>query len=77
MSRNINRIHHEVKTYGYKPIKMTYYNINSDYFITTEKIKILIKQHKECAANKNDCKKKKPLMIKKFFGKYIVYKNND
>ncbi len=77
MLRNINRIHHEVKTYGYKPIKMTYYNINSDYFITTEKIKILIKQHKECITNKNDCKKKKNLMIKKFFGKYIVYKNND
>ena len=79
MSRNINRIHYEVKTYGYQPLKMTYYEIDPDqyYFATSKKIKILIRQYNECKVNIKNCNKNKELKLKKIFGKYVVYKNND
>jgi len=77
VSRNINRINYEVKTYGYQPLKMTYYKINPAYFVTSEKIKILIKQYNECKVNTKNCGKNNRLKLKKIFGKYVVYINND
>ena len=77
VSRNINRIHYEVKTYSYQPLKMTYYKINPAYFATSKKIKILIKQYNECNIDIKNCDKKKGLKIKKIFGKYVLYINND
>jgi hypothetical protein len=77
VSRNINRIHYEVKTYGYQPLKMTYYKIDPAYFVTSEKIKILIRQYNECEVNIKNCEKNKKLKVKKIFGKYVVYTNND
>ena len=77
VSRNINRINYEVKAYGYQPLKMTYYKIDPTYFRTSDKIKILIKQYNKCNINVKNCDKKKGLKIKKKFGKYIVFRNND
>ena len=74
VSRNINRIHYEVKTYGYQPFKMTYYYIDPDYFTHTEKIKILIKQYEKCDVDIKNCEKKKGLKLKKIFGKHVMYK---
>ena len=68
VSRNINRIHYEVKTYGYQPLKMTYYEIDPDqyYFVTSKKIKILIRQYNECKVNIKNCNKNKELKLKKY-----------
>ena len=77
VSRNINRIHYEVKTYGYQPLKVTYYYIDPTYLSHSETIKILIKQYKKCNISTKDCKKKKGLRVKKLFGKYVMYTNHD
>jgi len=74
VSRNINRIHYEVKTYGYQPFKMTYYYIDPAYFTHTKKIKILIKQYEKCDVDVKNCEKKKGLRLKKIFGKHVMYK---
>ena len=77
LSRNINRIHYEVKAYGYQPLKMTYHYIDPTYFKHSETIKVLIKQYEQCDVDKNICEKKKVLKLKKIFGKYVMYKDND
>ena len=77
VSRNTNRINYEVKNYGYQPLKTTFYKIDPAYFATSEKIKVLINQYDECKLDKKNCDKKKKFKIKKIFGKYVVYTNND
>ena len=37
ISRNINRINYEVKTYGYQPLKVTYYDIKPNFFDNAKK----------------------------------------
>ena len=77
VSRNINRIHYEVKNYGYQPLKVTYHYIDPTYFSHSETIKKLIKQYEKCNINKKNCKKTKGLRIKKIFSKYVMYVNHD
>ncbi len=76
VSRNINRIHYEVKTYDYQPIKKTYYKIDPVYFDTSKRIKLLFKQYEECNNKKKNCENKNDYGLKKIFGKYVIYKKN-
>ena len=73
ISRNINRINYEVKTYGYQPFKVTYYDIKPVFFDNAKRIKILIDQYEECNVNKKKCGSKSDLKMKKLFGKYVIY----
>ncbi len=73
ISRNINRINYEVKTYGYQPFKVTYYDIKPVFFDNAKRIKILIDQYEECNVNKKNCDSKSDLKMKKLFGKYVIY----
>ena len=76
VSRNINRIHYEVKTYDYQPIKMSYYKIDPVYFDTSKRIKLLFKQYAECNIDKKNCNNENDYGLKKIFGKYVIYKKN-
>ena len=73
ISRNINRINYEVKTYGYQPFKVTYYDIKPVFFDNAKRIKILIDQYEECNVNKKNCDSKSDNKMKKLFGKYVIY----
>ena len=77
IGRNINRILYEVKIYDYQPIKKTYYNVDPVYFGTSDTIRILIKQYEDCMASKKDCYSDNNHRLKKIFGKYVIYNNND
>ena len=74
ISRNINRINYEVKTYGYQPLKVTYYDIKPNFFDNAKRIKILIDQYEECTVNKKNCDNDNTFKMKKIFGKYVIYK---
>jgi hypothetical protein len=74
ISRNINRINYEVKTYGYQPFKVTYYDIKPVFFDNAKRIKILIDQYEECIVNKKNCDSDSTFKMKKIFGKYVIYK---
>ena len=74
ISRNINRINYEVKTYGYQPFKVTYYDIKPVFFDNAKRIQILINQYEECHVNKKNCNNESDLKMKKLFGKYVIYK---
>jgi hypothetical protein len=69
ISRNINRMNNEVESYGYKPIKQTYYFLDDSHFRIQKKMDQLIEQHKNCKIEKVKCKTN--VKIKKLMGKII------
>ena len=69
ISRNINRMNNEVESYGYKPIKQTYYFLDDSHFRIQKKMDQLIEQHKNCKMEKVKCKTN--VKIKKLMGKII------
>jgi len=69
ISRNINRINNEVKTYGYKPIKQTYYFIDDSHFRIQKQMDQLIEQHNKCKNKSFECKTDNK--IKEVMGKII------
>jgi hypothetical protein len=77
ISRNVNRIFYENKTYNYQPIKMVYYKIDPVYFETSQKIKKLILNYNTCITDKINCNTKEELGLKKIFNIYVIYKIND
>jgi len=69
ISRNINRMNNEVESYGYKPIKQTYYFLDDSHFRIQKKMDQLIEQHKNCKIEKIKCNTN--VKIKKLMGKII------
>jgi len=69
ISRNINRMNNEVESYGYKPIKQTYYFLDDSHFRIQKKMDQLIEQHKNCKIEKVKCNTN--VKIKKLMGKII------
>ena len=69
ISRNINRMNNEVESYGYKPIKQTYYFLDDSYFRIQKKMDQLIEQHKNCKIEKLKCNTN--VKIKMLMGKII------
>ena len=69
ISRNINRIIHEVEVYGYKPIRQTYYFIDDNHFRIQKKMNQLIEQYNGCNNKELECITE--LKIKKKMGKII------
>ena len=69
ISRNINRINNEVKTYGYKPIKQTYYFLDDSHFRIQKQMDQLIEQHNKCKNKSFECKTDNK--IKEVMGKII------
>ena len=67
-------LNYEVKTYGYQPFKVTYYDIKPVFFDNAKRIQILINQYEECHVNKKNCNNESDLKMKKLFGKYVIYK---
>ena len=69
ISRNIIRINNEVKSYGYKPIKQTYYPLDDNHFRIQKQMDQLKEQHKNCKIEKATCNTN--IKIKKLMGKII------
>ena len=69
ISRNINRMNDEVETYGYKPIKQTYYPLDDNHFRIQKQMDQLKEQHKNCNIEKAKCNTN--VKIKKLMGKII------
>jgi hypothetical protein len=69
ISRNINRINNEVESYGYKPIKQTYYFLDDNHFRIQKKMDQLIEQHNHCKNKNVECNT--DVKIKKVMGKII------
>ena len=69
ISRNINRMNNEVKSYGYKPIKQTYYPLDDNHFRIQKQMDKLKEQHKNCKIEKATCNTN--VKIKKLMGKII------
>jgi len=69
ISRNINRMNNEVKSYGYKPIKQTYYPLDDNHFRIQKQMDHLIEQHENCKIEKVKCNIN--IKIKKLMGKII------
>ena len=69
ISRNINRINNEVESYGYKPIKQTYYFLNDDHFRIQKKMDQLIEQYNSCKNKNIECNT--DVKIKKIMGKIV------
>ena len=69
ISRNINRMNDEIETYGYKPIKQTYYPLDDKHFRIQKQMDQLKEQHKNCNIEKAKCNTN--VKIKKLMGKII------
>ena len=69
ISRNINRMNDEIETYGYKPIKQTYYPLDDNHFRIQKQMDQLKEQHKNCNIEKAKCNTN--VKIKKLMGKII------
>jgi hypothetical protein len=69
ISRNINRMNNEVESYGYKPIKQTYYPLDDNHFRIQKQMDQLKEQHKNCNIEKAKCNTN--VKIKKLMGKII------
>ena len=69
ISRNINRINNEVESYGYKPIKQTYYFLDDNHFRIQKKMDQLIEQHNHCKNKNVECNT--DVKIKKVMGKIV------
>ena len=69
ISRNINRMNNEVESYGYKPIKQTYYPLDDNHFRIQKQMDQLKEQYKNCEIEKAKCNTN--VKIKKLMGKII------
>ena len=75
ISRNINRISYEHKTYNYEPIRKVYYKIEPNYFEVQNEFNDLIDNYNNCQLNENSCENESNYQVKKIRGKYIFYIN--
>ena len=75
LGRNVNRINHEYKQYGYKPIKETFYYLDEKYFSIQKEFDKLISNFNACKIKEEECLELEPEIIK-FYKKYIFINNS-
>ena len=64
--RNFSRILKEVNFYNYKPIKDSFYSLNSDHFRIQKQMNKYIVSYKDCEKLKNDCQINEEKITKKY-----------
>ncbi len=73
VTRNLNRIHKEVKQYNYKPILNSLYFMDQSHFRINDSMNKLILNLKNCENNSNECDKNLELRIKRISSNRYIF----